>query len=94
MASMHPRASKMRRALGKNIRSVRKARKLRLIDLARRTGFSIPKLCRIEYGRESTGYADALTIANALGVQLTSLLPRGVALIEVPRIDFGSGVIA
>ena len=94
MTSTHPRVIKMRHALGQNIRSVRKARKLRLIDLALRTGFSLPKLCRIEYGREATGYADALTVANALGVELTSLLPRGVALIEVTKLDFGHGVIA
>lgn len=83
----------LRAQIGTLIRSHRKARKLRLIDVALRTGFSLPKLCRLEFGRERIGYTELHTLAGAFGVPVTSLLPRQVRVRNVPRLDFGRGVL-
>lgn len=86
-----PSVERSRWQIGQLIRSHRKARKLRLIDVALRTGYSLPKLCRLEFGRERVGYADLETIARALYVPIPSLIPKHVKVRKVPMLDFGKG---
>lgn len=87
-----PSVTVLRAQIGTLIRTHRKARKLRLIDVALRTGFSLPKLCRLEFGRERIGYTELHTLAGAFGVPVTSLLPTHVRVRKIPRLEFGPGV--
>lgn len=83
----------LRAQIGTLIRSHRKARKLRLIDVADATGYSLPKLCRLEFGRERVGYAELAILARALRVPVASLVPKRVRVRMVPVLDYGRGVL-
>lgn len=76
-------------ALGSNIRAARTARKLRLIDVANRTRISLPKLCRIELGQHGVSLSDLRAIAEAIGCSTFGLLPKGVRIVQVPKLVFG-----
>lgn len=61
-------------ALGLIIHARRKALRLRLKDVAERSGFSIPKVCRIENGQERPRVEDLEVLAGVLGCNVCSLL--------------------
>ena len=69
-------AARRRMTLGLAIRRLRKQRKLTLKDLSSATGFSSPKLCRIELGKERVRLEDVETIARALRQNVKFLLTR------------------
>lgn len=54
------------RALCREFRAARKRLKLTLRDVSRATGFSIPKVYRIERGLQSLRLRDVQTVARAL----------------------------
>ena len=61
------------KGLGERIRSLRKARRLTIVDVAKNTGIDQATLSRIENGK-MTGTLDShRRIAEALGVRLTEL---------------------
>jgi transcriptional regulator with XRE-family HTH domain len=63
-----------RKSLGMAIRQLRKQRELTLKELASATGFSSPKLCRIELGKERVRLEDVDAIARALRQDVKFLL--------------------
>ena len=68
-------AVSMRAIVGLKIRTLRKRRNLRLFDLAAATGFSLPKLCRMEFGLDPARLDDIATVARAFNVPVRRLLP-------------------
>lgn len=54
--------------IGKNIRNVRKAKKMRQEDLAERTGLSVNYIGNVERGEKIPSLETFLNIINALGV--------------------------
>lgn len=54
--------------IGKNIRNVRKAKKMRQEDLAERTGLSVNYIGNVERGEKIPSLETFLNIVNALGV--------------------------
>lgn len=62
-------------ALGLTIHHRRKALRLRLIDVAAATGFSLAKISRIENGQERPRVEDLETFARAFGCNVCDLLP-------------------
>lgn len=63
----------LHRAIGQNIRRIRKERELTLKQLARRTGLSVSLLSQIERAESSASVSSLYKIAVALGVKLTVL---------------------
>lgn len=63
----------LHRAIGANIRRIRKERDLTLKQLARRTGLSVSLLSQIERAESSASVSSLYKIAVALGVKLTVL---------------------
>ncbi|MEW5894347.1 MAG: XRE family transcriptional regulator [Candidatus Omnitrophota bacterium] len=59
--------------IGKRIRELRKLRKMKLIDLAEKTGIQIATLSRIEHERMTGTLASHLKIAKALSIELPEL---------------------
>lgn len=59
--------------LGKNIKKIRKDKRLTLIDIAEETGIDIATLSRIENGRMTGTIQSHLAIAKALDVHLPEL---------------------
>lgn len=66
-------------SLGDDIRALRKARALRLVDLAERTGRSIGWLSQVERGLSTPAIADLKLLAAALDVSLSSLFHHAAA---------------
>ena len=54
--------------IGKNIRNVRKAKKMRQEDLAEKTGLSVNYIGNVERGEKIPSLETFLKIVNALGV--------------------------
>lgn len=54
--------------IGKNIRNVRKAKKMRQEDLAEKTGLSVNYIGNVERGEKIPSLETFLNIVNALGV--------------------------
>ncbi len=63
----------LHRAIGGNIRRIRKERELTLKQLARRTSLSVSLLSQIERAESSASVSSLYKIAVALGVKLTVL---------------------
>ena len=63
-------------SLGDKIRSAREARKMTQKELADNTGIKRPNIARLERGTGLPNLSTLLTVANGLGVPLTSLLER------------------
>ena len=61
------------KGLGSRIKVLRKARKLTLVEIARKTGIDQATLSRIENGRMVGTLSSHMRIAEALGVRLTDL---------------------
>ena len=59
--------------IGKRIKSLRVQRKMKLIDLAERTGIQIATLSRMEHEKMTGTLASHIKIAKALEVELTDL---------------------
>jgi len=60
-------------SVGKRIREIRKTQKMKLVELARKSGVQIATLSRIEHGK-MTGTLDShIAVAKALGVDITDL---------------------
>jgi len=59
--------------IGKKIKELRKARKMKLIELADKTGIQIATLSRIEHEKMTGTLPSHIKIAEALGVELTEL---------------------
>lgn len=66
--------------LGKRIRRFRRARKMKLDDLARATQINAKYLSRIELGQVSTSLSNLKLIADALDINLPILLDYGNTL--------------
>ena len=62
--------------IGENIRKIRKARGMKLIDLAKRTGYSYQHLCRLEHDKQTANLTTAIDIADVLEVSLDELVGR------------------
>jgi transcriptional regulator with XRE-family HTH domain len=60
-------------ALGKAIRRIRLREKLTQEDLAFRAGYHPTWISRVERGTQSTGWATAKRLADALGVTMVEL---------------------
>jgi transcriptional regulator with XRE-family HTH domain len=69
-------------SLGDDIRALRKARHLRLADLAQATGRSIGWLSQVERGISTPSVADLKLLARALDVSLSSLFHHAAAPAE------------
>lgn len=63
----------LHRAIGQNIRRIRKERELTLKQLSRRTGLSVSLLSQIERAESSASVSSLYKIAAALNVKLTVL---------------------
>ncbi|HEV7493202.1 helix-turn-helix domain-containing protein [Baekduia sp.] len=63
--------------LGQALRRARKARGLRLEDLALAAGVGVRFLSELERGKPTVRLAETLRVAAALGVRLTLDDPRG-----------------
>ena len=63
----------LHKAIGQNIRRIRKDRELTLKQLSRRTGLSVSLLSQIERAESSASVSSLYKIAVALGVKLTVL---------------------
>jgi len=59
--------------IGKQMKALRKARGMKLIELAQATGIQIASLSRIEHDRMTGTLPSHIKIAEALGVELTEL---------------------
>ena len=59
--------------IGKKVKELRKQRKMKLIDLADKTGIQIATLSRIEHEKMTGTLPSHIKIAEALGVELTEL---------------------
>lgn len=59
--------------IGKKVRELRKEQKMKLIDLAAKTGIQIATLSRIEHEKMTGTLPSHIKIAEALGVELTDL---------------------
>lgn len=70
--------------IGRKIKELRKARKLKLIELAKETGIQIATLSRIEHERMTGTLASHMKIAAALGVELTELYQTLVDSSKIP----------
>lgn len=62
--------------IGQSIRKIRKSRGMKLIELAKRTGYSYQHLCRLEHDKQTTKLTTAIDIADALEVSLDELVGR------------------
>ena len=84
--------------LGTNIQSLRKQRKLTLVDVSRRTGIDVATLSRIENGRMTGTLQSHMAIAKALDVHLPQLYEKAMEAAETPakaeRRSDASGVFA
>ena len=82
-------------ALGRRLRELREGRRLRLRDIADRTGLSESFLSQLERGRTNASVASLLKIAEALDSSVADLFddqggrPRVLHKIERPTITFG-----
>jgi y4mF family transcriptional regulator len=63
--------------LGQALRAARKARGLRLEDLALAAGVGVRFLSELERGKPTARLAETLRVAAALGVRLSLEDPRG-----------------
>ena len=63
--------------LGQALRAARKARGLRLEDLALAAGVGVRFLSELERGKPTVRLAETLRVVAALGVQLSLEDPRG-----------------
>ena len=63
--------------LGASLRQVRKARGLRLEDLALAAGVGVRFISELERGKPTARLAETLRVAAALGVRITLEDPRG-----------------
>jgi transcriptional regulator with XRE-family HTH domain len=70
------------KTLGDDLRALRKARRLRLADLAHATGRSIGWLSQVERGLSTPSVADLGLLARALDVSLSSLFHHAAAPAE------------
>ena len=59
--------------IGQKIRALRQERKMKLIDLAEKTGVQIATLSRMEHGKMTGTLSSHIKIAKALQVELTDL---------------------
>ena len=59
--------------IGTKVKELRKARKMKLIDLAAQTGIQIATLSRIEHEKMTGTLPSHIKIAEALGIELTDL---------------------
>jgi transcriptional regulator with XRE-family HTH domain len=60
--------------IGANIRKIRRDRRVTLVDLARKTGFSKGYLSRIEHSEKAPPVSTLINIGQALGVSVSMLL--------------------
>jgi DNA-binding NtrC family response regulator len=63
----------LHKAIGRNIRRIRKERELTLKQLSRRTSLSVSLLSQIERAESSASVSSLYKVATALGVRLTEL---------------------
>ncbi len=81
---------------GPIVRELRRGRGMRLKDLAAATGLSIGYLSRLERteaGGDNPSMANLETLARALDVPLTALLPPGAGSSDAPAADTVGGII-
>lgn len=60
-------------SIGANIRRMRKAQHLSLVELAQKTGFSAGYISQVETGKVNPSVNSLVNICNALGIQVASL---------------------
>lgn len=60
--------------LGKRIRTIRKAKGWRLIDLAQHSGIKEVHLSYVERGMRDVGFNALVAISNGLGMKLSDLI--------------------
>jgi len=83
-------------AVGRRMRELREGRRLRLRDIADRTGLSESFLSQLERGRTNASVASLLKIAEALDITVADLFddqggrPRVLHKFERPMISFGT----
>lgn len=83
-------------SVGSRLRELRKARRLRLIDLADRSGLSETFLSQLERGKANASVTSLLKIANALDLGVADLFssaegnkPKVLKQFERPALSFG-----
>jgi len=65
--------------IGQQIRALRQERKMKLVDLAEKTGIQIATLSRMEHGKMTGTLSSHIKIARALQIELTDLYKDLVA---------------
>jgi transcriptional regulator with XRE-family HTH domain len=73
------------KGLGQRIHSLRKERKLTLVEIAKRTGIDQATLSRIENGRMTGTLESHMKLADALGIRLPELYDQVITQIHEAR---------
>lgn len=79
-------------AIGREVRSFRKAQQITVAELSELTGLSIGMLSKIENGNTSPSLSTLQTLANALSVPLTSFFRQYEERREAVHTKAGDGV--
>jgi transcriptional regulator with XRE-family HTH domain len=70
-------SDRIRDALARNVRALRRGREWSLADLASRSGISRAMIVHVEAGRTNASLSTMCQIADALGVPVTELIDAG-----------------
>ncbi len=73
-------------AITKKLKDLRKSKKVRLVDLAERTGLTKGYLSRIENSKSPPPIATLGRIAEALGADITDLFPKSEEPVQNPEL--------
>lgn len=73
------------KGLGERIKTLRKQRKLTLVEVSRRTGVDTATLSRIENGMMTGTVSSHMKIAETLGLTLPDLYKDAIAVSSAPR---------